>query len=103
MQQDEPTSQVAAFAAVLEGRGAGSWRGMTVQIGARLPVDQVAALDAMAAQSGQSRTFVLSSLLEVALEALRGEVDKKTAAAIRKAQGKRIAELLGEATEGEDA
>lgn len=103
MQEVEPTTQVATFAAILEGRGAGSFRAMTMSVTARLPVDQVAALDAMAAQAGQSRTFVLSSLLEVAMEALRGEVDKKTAAAIRKAQGRRIAELIGEATEGEDA
>lgn len=94
MNQVEELTQAAAFAAELEGRGAGALRAIVVPITFRLPVDQIAAINALAEHSGKSRVYTVSNLLAIALETLRGEVDKPTQTAIRKLQAKHVAELL---------
>lgn len=101
MMQVEEVTNVAAFAAQLEGRGTGSFRAMTQQASFRLPLDQLAALDAMAEQAGKSRTYVVSQLIEIGIEALRCELDKKVAGSIRKAQSAKLSALLA-AHDGEE-
>jgi len=104
MHQVEEVTNAAAWAAQLEGRGSGSFRAITVSVTGRLPIDQVAALDAMAAQAGTSRTYALSQVLAVGFEALDRELDSPTIKALRKAQAARMRELIDsrEATESED-
>ena len=97
MHQVEEVTNAAAWAAQLEGRGVGSFRSVTVSVTARLPVDQVAALDAMAMHAGTSRTFALSQVLAAGFDALDRELeDKATITALRKAQAKRMRELLAD-------
>lgn len=104
MHRVEEVTNAAAFAAQLEGRGSGSFRSLSVALTVRLPVDQVAALDALAAQAKCSRTFALSTLVEIGLDGLRHELDPKTSKEIRKVQAARMRELLDskEAAEGEE-
>ena len=104
MNQVEEVTNAAAFAAQLEGRGAGSFRAITVGVSLRLPVDQVAAVDALAAQAKCSRTFALSQLLEIGLDGLRHELDAKTQKEVRKLQAARMREFMEsrEATESEE-
>lgn len=105
MAHAEEITNAAAWAAQLEGRGTGSFHAVVVSVTARLPVYQVAILDAMARQAGTSRTYALSQLLAAGIDATTKEIeDTKTRTAIRKAQGARLAELLADSDvqEGEE-
>ena len=101
----EEVTNASAFAAQLEGRGTGSFRAITVGVSIRLPVNQVAAIDALAAQAKCSRTYALSMLVDIGLDALKLELDAKTQREVRKLQAARVRELMDgkEASEGEDA
>lgn len=104
MHQVEEVTNASAFAAQLEGRGSGSFRAISVGISLRLPIDQVAAVDALAAQAKCSRTYALSQLLEIGLDGLRLELDAKTQKEVRKLQAARMRELMDsrEATDAEE-
>lgn len=94
MNQVEEVTNASAFAAQLEGRGTGSFRAITHALTIRLPIDQVAAVDALAAQANCSRTYAISTLIEIGLDGLRLELDQKTQKEVRKVQAQRMRELL---------
>lgn len=102
MHQVEEVTNAAAWAAQLEGRGTGSFRALTVSVTARLPIDQVAAVDGMAKHAGTSRTYALSQVLAAGFEALDRELDAGTRTALRKLQAKRMKELVADATDAEE-
>lgn len=100
MQDVEPITYAAAFASEMEGRGAGSYRAVVAPVTYRLPIDQLAAIAALAEHSGRSRVYCVSNLISIGLEALRGELDKSTQQVIRKLQAKHMQEL--HAAHGDD-
>lgn len=104
MHHVEEVTNASAFAAQLEGRGTGSFRAITHPVMVRLPVDQLAAIDALASHGRCSRTFAVSTLIEIGLDGLSHELDQKVQKEIRKTQAARLRELLDskETADGEE-
>jgi len=63
---------------IVEGRGSSDYIGMTKVISSRLPINLVAEVQALANKSGKTRNAMISALLEVGIEEVRGRLKTKT-------------------------
>lgn len=97
MEQQEMLPRSRLVAAVLSGKATSAEKAQTVQVVAKLPIYNVAKLDALARQGGKNRTEMLSMLLAVAIEEVLLHVDEGVAEQLVALEAQCMAELLGEA------
>jgi hypothetical protein len=100
--ENEVPTSAEHLASVIQGAASGSYSAVTKSLTARLPIVQIAMLDAMATASKKSRTFILSELLEVGAEHVMGHMSKAALKKIRQEQGRRAKEMLADADATEE-
>ena len=81
-------------AGVIANTGTNSVKATARAISYRVPVSDLAEIDAMAAEAGKSRNAMINMLVHVGLYAVRRELPAKVAKSVRKREAECIAALL---------
>lgn len=97
----EVVREAEHVAALIEGNADTSFMGVTKVISARLPMPQVAEIEAIAEKSGKTRNAMLSMLLAVGIEEVRAGLKTKTLKEINASMNEKIAHEV-EQNEGEE-
>lgn len=81
-------------AAVIEGTGNIGMNAVVKQISYRAPISTLAKVDAMAAQAGRSRNYMLTRLLDVGVDAVSKSLSDETTEALMAREVQVLAEML---------
>lgn len=88
-------------AALIEGNADTNFMGVTKVLSARLPMVQVAEIEAIAEKSGKTRNAMLSMLLAVGIEEVRASLKTKTLKEINANMNQKITEEIEQMQGGE--
>lgn len=88
-------------AALIEGNADTNFMGVTKVLSARLPMVQVAEIEAIAEKSGKTRNAMLSMLLSVGIEEVRAGLKTKTLKEINANMNQKIFEEIEQMQGGE--
>lgn len=88
-------------AALIEGNADTNFMGVTKVLSARLPMVQVAEIEAIAEKSGKTRNAMLSMLLSVGIEEVRAGLKTKTLKEINANMNQKISEEIEQMQGGE--
>ena len=88
-------------AALIEGNADTNFMGVTKVLSARLPMVQVAEIEAIAEKSGKTRNAMLSMLLSVGIEEVRAGLKTKTLKEINANMNQKISEAIEQMQGGE--
>ena len=88
-------------AALIEGNADTNFMGVTKVLSARLPMVQVAEIEAIAEKSGKTRNAMLSMLLAVGIEEVRASLKTKTLKEINANMNQKIIEEIEQMQGGE--
>jgi hypothetical protein len=89
-------------AGVIANTGTNSIKAAARAISYRIPVVDLAEVDAMAAEAGKSRNAMLNMFVSVGLDAVRRQLPSKVARSVRKRESECIAALLDGAEQVEE-
>ena len=78
LEDGEVIREAEHVAALIEGTASTTFNGLTKVISVRLPLHQIAELEAFAAKSGRSRNAMVALLLDVAFEEVSAGLKAKT-------------------------
>lgn len=78
MKQFEEPNKAEFLAALLMGKAKSEGRAALVPLSVRIPVWQLAQLDAMASKSGKSRNSMVALLFSAGFDAVLSHLDQKT-------------------------
>jgi len=79
MEQGELIPKAAMLAAIVSGKGEAMARGQTVPVMIRCPIWTLAKIDALAKQSGKSRSGMVNLLCDVGIEAVLEQLSPEVA------------------------
>ena len=94
LEDGEVIREAEHVAALIEGTATTRFMGATKVISVRLPILQIAELEAFANQSGRSRNAMVALLLDVAFEEVRAGLKAKTLKAIEAQKNVKISEEM---------
>jgi hypothetical protein len=97
MEQQHIFTSAEQVASVLSGRGKITEKSVSYQVTVKLPIWLVAKVDAMARQSGKTRTESMSMLLDVGIEEVLKCVDEPVAVKLLDYESEALGRLMGEA------
>lgn len=96
MHQSDMIPLSLKVAALVGGQVVFEEKAETYQVVARLPIYQVAKVDALARRCGKSRTQMLSLVLSVGLEEVLGQLDESVSEQVVELEAECLAGLSGE-------
>lgn len=89
-------TEAQCVAALLNGTATSSGKAVLVPMSTRIPVHQVAQLEAMASKAGKTRNAMVALVLDAGLEAIRQHLDSATTKELKQLESDALSNLQGE-------
>ena len=99
MKINDEVTQADHVAGIISGTGKNSLRASAYAVSYRVPMNLLAAVDAMAAESKKSRNAMLNLLVEVGIDEVREKLDQDVAERLMVQEAKAFSLLAGETSE----